>query len=1143
MDGERDVLKNIVEPRLNEFLLKFFCSVEFVDLRHSVKTDNTKTLREREQAIFNICLEEIDNCVPYFIGMIGHRYGWIPADDGVPCPDISIPDGFPIPKEKLSVTMYEFLQGLFAPTTDSKRCLLFLRSEDSYNNLTEGKRKEIEETGDKKRYVQLLREYLLSKRDATPCVNYTFTPNSDNQNETLLCAELFYNSLLKLLEPEFSKNPENEHSNFIAAQEAFVTKKIRDFAGREKELKDCDNIINETNQLVIYSNISGNDTTEFFCKLYDTIRKRNNAECLFISYRANVEAKFDDIIYHWLKKTITGTSPEKTAQLEEAKGDERKMRFIWRDTIKALNDSGKEVYVFNDALNINDDLFKWSKNLHIHFIISISDNIKSFHGIISCKLGAYDTDTLQRITATLRPEVRKALLNKKNASNPKWIKIAISLIDRMTKSDFAQIRARSEKDNEEKIWRYQVALVENMPDDTDDLLLNKIDKLKSLVDSDFVDRYLMLTSLALSVYEQKIFNQEKKGPLQAQIFEPHLGWDENYLAQILETEQSDIIALRQMLGTEIICKTAEGLWNLADSDLHEWIASNYNINKFRPLLQKAYSFIRELPDTDIIAAQVKFKLALINGDVEYCADIIQQDSKQDTAFKHLSHRSLWWFATTYEQKFKSTLQAILNIQNHWNYVFFYNLLHWLPILKNQTQYYLLLIETIIINIRSLWIEKKIDLGTYSSIAEAYGAKIETYCSTREYNKMHECLEYCIQLSKEYCAQNPNFLHLYHFSIWRMTSFFESKERLSPFLESTIIHDERTSKYSYPPDFDTTEYSILLLKAATNMAFKGKTSDAEPLTTKAYDLFFHTARRLNSTRTTLSHIDILANIVVSLIDTIKLHYHFGLLKRETLLQIVEKTTQYFQTVEEQDRSIKHDLTGELYFISYAQSLFLQDGSLHKKTNDLYNFQEEILYKYFELEEEDEETRNDIDAFIYLLLIGGNTQLNIWFTCQSLLLYLMSEDPSYELENRGTYYYLDDGSLGETNRRTFKAMQHHALDILYAETKMTNHQLNESFARNALIVFIAMLRGEWAQFDPDIQRMVQLYNSCNELLDALQNSEIYPQAFENELNNYRDIIEREISKPEYYGIDTSATFDLEQWHETYSPHKNIEYGYTE
>ena len=136
MDEERDILKDIVEPKLNEFLVKHLCSVEFVDLRHSVKTDNSKTLLEREQAIFNICLEEIDNCVPYFIGIIGHRYGWVPADDGVPCPDINIPDDFPIPKEKLSVTMYEFLHGFFVPEIDNQRCLLFMRSEDSYTNIT-----------------------------------------------------------------------------------------------------------------------------------------------------------------------------------------------------------------------------------------------------------------------------------------------------------------------------------------------------------------------------------------------------------------------------------------------------------------------------------------------------------------------------------------------------------------------------------------------------------------------------------------------------------------------------------------------------------------------------------------------------------------------------------------------------------------------------------------------------------------------------------------------------------------------------------------------------------------------------------------------------------------------------------------------
>lgn len=44
MDIERDALKNIVEPRLNDFLKDYACCIDFVDLRHSVKTNSYLSL-------------------------------------------------------------------------------------------------------------------------------------------------------------------------------------------------------------------------------------------------------------------------------------------------------------------------------------------------------------------------------------------------------------------------------------------------------------------------------------------------------------------------------------------------------------------------------------------------------------------------------------------------------------------------------------------------------------------------------------------------------------------------------------------------------------------------------------------------------------------------------------------------------------------------------------------------------------------------------------------------------------------------------------------------------------------------------------------------------------------------------------------
>ena len=1130
MDEERDILKDIVEPKLNEFLVKHLCSVEFVDLRHSVKTDNSKTLLEREQAIFNICLEEIDNCVPYFIGIIGHRYGWVPADDGVPCPDINIPDDFPIPKEKLSVTMYEFLHGFFVPEIDNQRCLLFMRSEDSYTNITGENLKNYIESDEKRNYNKLIRKYIRDK-SGRKCIGYTFRLNSDSQEETLHCAELLYDSLLKFLEPEYSTSVENEHTRFVAARESFVEKHLRNFVGREKELKECIRNISDTKSICIYSPLSGNDTTSLFCKLYDIYRHQKDTVCFFFCYSGS-DICFEDIIYHWLKDTSDNEDNDR--QLDDARNDRKKLEQIWKRTIQSYLNLGKRVIVFNNYLSINKPLFDWCAELNVRFFSVIQDSYgKDFPNLGTYKLGPYDDATIQEVIAPLRPEVRKALLVKDSVRTPQWLRIAIGIIERMTKSDFSQIRTRSEIDSEEKICRYQVELVEDMPDDTEDLLQYRIDKLKTLIDGDFVDQYLMLLSLSLSVNENRFFDTHEIGPFESALFDPHLGWDENYLAEIFDTELSNIVALRQMLGADIICKTIDGLWNFADADLHEWISSNYSISKYRPILQKAYSFVCKLPDTDPIAAQTRFKLALINGDTDYCADIIQEDYRRDTEFKDISHRGLWWFATTYEQPFKSMLHTMMNDQRHWNYDFFFNLLHWLPILKRQIKYYLLLLEVVINRIRSLWIDKKIDLYTYSSIVEAYASEIETYDDTENFSKMHECLEYGIQLSRDYCAENENFLNFYHFALWRMTGFFETFDTVAPFLDNTIIRDEKADKYHYPLGFESSSYCALLHYTAKILTLTNKVAEAEPFSLKAFNLQFQILGNIED-RTMLSVVDKTENIVHSLKETLILHYHYGLLQRPMLLSLIDKAYPSLKENVWQNDYQKFKYISEVSRIVYAQSLFLQDMPLSEKIKNLDTFQQSTLYYYIEI-------RSDKTfglPFIYLLL-NHNIAKNIWLHCQSLLLYLMSFNTILTLPLKGTTFYLDDGSIGETDRRTFKAMQAQTLTILYAMTSLANNEIDETLARNMLIVYLAMLRGEWADPDPDINLMVQLYNSCRELLDELQDATVYPQAFDDDLAQFHDIIEHELKKLCYHDLDTSGFFDLQQWWNTHSPDKNIQF----
>ena len=81
MQAERDYLKHIVFPRVEEELQKRRIKLEMVDLRWGVDTISMEQEDEREASVLKVCLEEIKRCRPFFIGLLGDRYGWVPTEE------------------------------------------------------------------------------------------------------------------------------------------------------------------------------------------------------------------------------------------------------------------------------------------------------------------------------------------------------------------------------------------------------------------------------------------------------------------------------------------------------------------------------------------------------------------------------------------------------------------------------------------------------------------------------------------------------------------------------------------------------------------------------------------------------------------------------------------------------------------------------------------------------------------------------------------------------------------------------------------------------------------------------------------------------------------------------------------------------
>ena len=127
MQAERDALVKLFN-RLAAVAARRDVSVSVVDLRWGVTEDAA-----RNGQVVSICLQEIDNSRPFFIGIVGDRYGWCPSRDELQaCGDIvsRFPDLLSYADRQLSVTEMEMRYGVLDRDGDGFADALFFIKED-----------------------------------------------------------------------------------------------------------------------------------------------------------------------------------------------------------------------------------------------------------------------------------------------------------------------------------------------------------------------------------------------------------------------------------------------------------------------------------------------------------------------------------------------------------------------------------------------------------------------------------------------------------------------------------------------------------------------------------------------------------------------------------------------------------------------------------------------------------------------------------------------------------------------------------------------------------------------------------------------------------------------------------------------------
>ena len=136
MHSERDYLVKYVFPELKERCIKKGLSLVDVDLRWGVTEEEAEQGKSLE-----ICLDEIENCRPFFVGILGERYGCTP--DRYQVPDYEKYDWLKKFEKGHSITALEIFHGVLNKKTMKPRAFFYFRNPDYIKDVPKLKQNEV----------------------------------------------------------------------------------------------------------------------------------------------------------------------------------------------------------------------------------------------------------------------------------------------------------------------------------------------------------------------------------------------------------------------------------------------------------------------------------------------------------------------------------------------------------------------------------------------------------------------------------------------------------------------------------------------------------------------------------------------------------------------------------------------------------------------------------------------------------------------------------------------------------------------------------------------------------------------------------------------------------------------------------------
>lgn len=419
MQVERNLIQFQIMPEINRFLREYEETIDFTDLRWGI--DTTKYINstpekqlEGEEKVLKICLEEISK-TPYFIVILGERYGWIPKNKDMVKHVIDVINkekqtSYVLENDNISVTHLEIDYGAFF-RKHPENCLFYFREirkkeEDKKKGFLKHRKKKRQSVyfseEEELEKINLLKEEI--KKEFPGRVK-SYSVDLDEQTNEIKGLENFTNMVIqdvkeiiqrdfKKYETKYWQEKEEKEINYIIKQ------KTAKFTGQEAILKKIDEFIeNDTDKDVLFiTGKAGTGKSALSSKICELYKEKYNVVPFFMDNTEHSRNPKDILLYHnyQLNKIIFSQYSACNQYLDSAH-----MLFE---------------YIYNDQTQIIENVFQVSEDTDISDI-----SIKTLQEILKKNLDIYEKLSEKKIIFVIDAINQMQEIDNENKYN--WLNI------------------------------------------------------------------------------------------------------------------------------------------------------------------------------------------------------------------------------------------------------------------------------------------------------------------------------------------------------------------------------------------------------------------------------------------------------------------------------------------------------------------------------------------------------------------------------------------------------------------------------------------------------------------------------------------------------------------------------------------------